>query len=126
MSEHQTSSPMNADPVGKIVLQGYDPVAFHTEGKAVKGNPMVSAEYDGYKYLFATEANRDDFQQASEKYVPAYGGFCAFGITLGVYFPVEIDTWEMIDGRVMLQFNQDIKEKFAEDKAKNLAIANEK
>ena len=48
---------VNADPHGKIALQGYDPVAFHTIG----GNPAISAEYRGYKYLFSSEANKAMF-----------------------------------------------------------------
>ena len=46
---------LNADPHGKIALQGYDPVAFHTAGKAVKGNPAILAENSGYKFAFSSE-----------------------------------------------------------------------
>ncbi|MBP1709750.1 MAG: hypothetical protein H6Q47_283 [Deltaproteobacteria bacterium] len=57
---------VNADPHGKIALQGYDPVAFHTIG----GNPAISAEYRGYKYLFSSEANKAMFFGGSGK-IPA-------------------------------------------------------
>ncbi|MBU1053999.1 MAG: YHS domain-containing protein [Proteobacteria bacterium] len=116
---------INADPHGKIALQGYDPVAFHSVGKAVKGNPAISAEYRGYKYLFSSDANKAIFEKEAEKYLPAYGGFCAFGVSLGVLFPVEIDTWEIVDGRLVLQYNLDIKQKFEEDKEGNLLKAND-
>lgn len=116
---------INADPHGKIALQGYDPVAFHSIGKAVKGNPAISAEYRGYKYLFSSEENKATFEKEAGKYLPAYGGFCAYGVSLGVLFPVEIDTWEIVDGRLVLQYNLDIKQKFEEDKEGNLLKANE-
>ncbi|MFH2044878.1 MAG: YHS domain-containing (seleno)protein [Pseudomonadota bacterium] len=116
---------INADPHGKIALQGYDPVAFHTVGKAVKGNPAISAEYRGYKYLFSSDANKATFEKEAEKYLPAYGGFCAYGVSLGVLFPVEIDTWEIVDGRLVLQYNLDIKQKFEEDKKGNFLKAND-
>ena len=116
---------INADPYGKIALQGYDPVAFHNAGQAVKANPYIATEYRDYKYLFSSEANKDLFVEDAEKYLPAYGGYCAYGVSLGVLFPVEIDTWEIIDDRLVLQYSSDIKQKFEEDKEENLRKANE-
>jgi YHS domain-containing protein len=115
---------INADPNGKIALQGYDPVAFHTVGKETKGNPAISAEYRGYKYLFSSEANKVAFEEEAVKYLPAYGGYCAYGAGLGILFPVEIDTWEIIDGLLVLQFSLDIKKKFGEHKEENIRKAN--
>jgi YHS domain-containing protein len=125
LKELKMKKVINADPHGKIAIQGYDPVAFHTIGKAVKGNPTILAEYGGLKYLFSSEENKATFLEDAEKYLPAYGGFCAFGISLGVFFPVEIDTWELIDGRLVLQFSLDVKKKFEEDKKENIRKANE-
>jgi YHS domain-containing protein len=114
---------INADPHSNIALQGYDPVAFHNIGKAVKGNPAISAEYRGYKYLFSSEANKAMFVEEAERYLPAYGGYCAYGVSLGVLFPVEIDTWEIIEGRLVLQYSLDVKQKFEEDKNENILKA---
>ena len=100
-------------------------MAFHTVGKAVKSNPAISAEYRGYKYLFSSEANKVTFEEGAEKYLPAYGGYCAYGVSLGVLFPVEIDTWEIIDGRLVLQYSLDIKNKFEEEKDENIRKAND-
>ncbi|APG24528.1 YHS domain-containing (seleno)protein [Syntrophotalea acetylenica] len=116
---------LNADPHGKIALQGYDPVAFHTAGKAVKGNPAILAENSGYKFAFSSEENRTAFEKQPEKYMPAFGGYCAFGVSIGVLFPVEIDTWEIIDGRLVLQYTNEVKQMFEENKAENLRKANE-
>lgn len=114
---------LNTDSLGKFALQGYDPVTFHTMGKAVKADPYIAAEYSGYKFLFASEENKSIFLKTPEKYLPAFGGYCAFGMSLGVYFPVEIDTWEIIDGQLVLNYSQDIKEKFHEDIEGNLKKA---
>ena len=116
---------INADPHSKIALQGHDPVAFHTVGKAMKGNPAILAEHRGYRYLFSSEANKATFEEQAEKYLPAYGGYCAYGVSLGVLFPVEIDTWEIIDGRLVLQYSQDVKKKFGEQRDENIRKANE-
>lgn len=114
---------INADPHGRIALQGYDPVAFHAAGKPVKGNPAILAEYDGYKFAFASEDNKAAFEKDADKFLPAYGGYCAFGVSIGVLFPVEIDTWEIIDGRLVLQYTAEVKQMFAEDKAENIRKA---
>ena len=57
--------------------------------------------------------------------MPAFGGYCAFGVSIGVLFPVEIDTWEIIDGRLVLQYTNEVKQMFEENKAENLRKANE-
>ena len=67
--------------------------------------------------------NRNTFAKDPEKYLPAYGGYCAYGVSIKKLFPVEIDTWEIVDGRLFLQYNQDVKRKFAQDKAANFTKA---
>ncbi len=114
---------VNADPHSKIALQGYDAVAFHTDGKATKGNPAIAAEYNGYKYFFANEENMALFEKQPETYLPAYGGYCAYGVSVGQLFPVEIDTWEIVDGRLVLQYSQDVKRNFAKHKKANFKKA---
>lgn len=114
---------VNADSHSTIALQAYDPVAFFTDHRPVKGSPFISAEHEGHTYLFASEEHKAEFLRQPDRYLPAYGGYCAFGVSIGKLFPVEIDTWEIIDGRLTLQFSQDIKRMFAEDKAGNLRKA---
>jgi len=116
---------LNADPHGKIALQGYDPVAFHNEKKAQKGNPYIATEHKGYKFLFTSEENKLSFEKDASSYLPAFGGYCAYGVSLGVLFPVETDTWEIIDGQLVLQYNGEIKNLFEENKEENLMKARE-
>ena len=116
---------INADPYSKIALEGYDPVAFHTVGRAIKGNPAFSIEYYSYKYLFSSEENKIIFEKEPEKYLPSYGGYCAYGVSLGILFPVDVSTWEIIDHHLVLQFSQDVKQKFSEQKEANIRQANE-
>jgi len=114
---------VNADAASKTGLQGYDPVAFFTDGKATKGSPLIAGEHKGVAYLFASEEHKAEFLKSPAKYLPAYGGYCAYGVSINRLFPVEIDTWEIVDGRLVLQYNQDIKHKFAEEKAANFKKA---
>ncbi len=116
---------VNADPHGKIALQGYDPVAFHAAGAPTKGDPFIQAGHQGYRYLFSSEENRATFERSPEQYLPAFGGYCAFGVGLGALVPVEIDTWELLEGRLVLQFSKGIKERFNGSRAENLLKAEE-
>jgi YHS domain-containing protein len=104
----------NDDGLG---LKGYDPVAFFTVGEPTLGKASLVAEHDGVTYRFATAAHRRAFQAAPEKYLPAYGGYCAYGVAKGALFDVSIDTWDIIDGRLMFNFDADIKEQFEADRA---------
>jgi YHS domain-containing protein len=115
----------NTDPISKIMLQGYDPVAFHTVGKATKGDPAISSSGTGYRFLFASQENMAAFEADPGKYIPAYGGYCAYGLSLGVLFPTEIETWEIVQGRLLLQFSPEVKQKFRDERANNLKKADE-
>lgn len=68
---------------GGVVLQGYDPVAYFTEGSAVKGEERYKATYKGGTYHFASEANQKLFKKNPAKYAPQYGGYCAMAVSMG-------------------------------------------
>src|SRR5258708_1597168 len=65
-----------------LAIQGYDPVAYFTDNKAVKGNPKVGSEYDGAKYLFANAEHKALFDANPAKYEPAYGGYCGYAASI--------------------------------------------
>jgi YHS domain-containing protein len=95
---------VNADAMG-LMIRGYDPVAYFTEGRPVPGNPDISVEYGGGKYLFSSTKNRDTFQADPDKYVPQYGGYCAFGVFEGKKFDVDPASWRIVDGKLYLNLN---------------------
>lgn len=74
-----TSTTMAFDQVNKtffgVAIKGYDTVAYHTEGHAVKGKSKYSLEWNDAKWHFASAENRDMFAANTEKYAPQYGGF---------------------------------------------------
>ena len=74
---------VNVDSKG-VILKGYDAVAFFKQGKPVKGNPAIESTYQGATYLFASTADKADFDKDPAKYAPQYGGFCAYGVANGV------------------------------------------
>jgi YHS domain-containing protein len=114
---------VNVSGASKIALSGYDPVAFFVDGKPVNGSPFISAEDLGATYLFASEEHRKLFSENPAKYTPQFGGFCAYGVALGKLFPVDINTWQLRDGKLYLNLNADILKKFNADFGGNLAKA---
>src|SRR3954465_5284783 len=61
----------------KLVLLGYDAVAYFTQGEAVKGDPAIKTDHLGVTYRFASEADKAEFMRDPAKYMPQFGGFCA-------------------------------------------------
>ncbi|MFD2255249.1 YHS domain-containing (seleno)protein [Luteolibacter algae] len=116
---------VNVSGASGIALNGYDPVAFFTEKKAVHGNPSISAKHEGATYLFASEADKKAFVAHPEKYVPQFGGYCAYGVAVGAVFPVDIETWQVRDGKLYLNLNPEILKEFNKDFAGNIAKAGE-
>ena len=104
-------------------MSGYDTVAFFTDAKPVNGSPFITAEYQGATYFFASEDHKKLFTANPEKYAPQCGGFCTYGVSLGKLFPVDISTWQVRNGKLYLNLNHDILNKFNADFDANVAKA---
>ena len=96
-------------------ISGYDPVAYFTQGKPVKGNGYNVADYQGVTYAFANEENKELFEANPEKYVPAYGGWCAYGVAVGKKFVSDPQAWKIVEGKLYLNLDKDIQRKWAKD-----------
>ena len=98
-------------------INGYDPVAYFTVGKPVKGQDGLSTEWMGAKWKFSSQANLDLFKSSPEKYAPQYGGYCAYGITQGALVKVEPEQFTVRDGKLYLNYDADIQAKWLKDPA---------
>ena len=114
---------VNVAGASGIALDGYDPVAFFTDGKPTHGDPAISSTYKGAKYLFASKEHKSQFEADPEKFVPQYGGFCAYGAALGALFPVDISTWQIRNGKLYLNLNPAIATEFNKNPEGNIAKA---
>ena len=103
---------------------GYDVVAYQTQDAAVKGTTSHFAYHDGQAYLFSSKENREIFEKNPEKYVPAYGGYCAMGIALGRKFPVDPEAFYVVDGTTYLNLNKTVQSKWLEAVSDNISKAN--
>jgi YHS domain-containing protein len=98
---------VNVDSKG-VILRGYDAVAFFKQRKPVKGNPGIESTYQGATYLFASTADKADFDKDPAKYAPQYGGFCAYGVVNGILSDIECnpDAFAVYKGKLYLCGNQ--------------------
>ena len=96
-------------------LQGYDPVAYFTDGQPVKGSKEFSTEYNGATFQFASAANRDAFLADPSAYAPQYGGYCAWAMADGKYAKGDAKHWKIVDGKLYLNYNSGIQKKWNAD-----------
>lgn len=96
-------------------ISGYDPVAYFTDGKPVKGSGYHVAEYDGVNYAFSSKEHQKIFEANPGKYVPAYGGWCAYGVAVGKKFVSDPEAWMIVKGKLYLNLDKDIQNKWAKD-----------
>lgn len=106
---------VNVSGASGVGLAGFDPVSFFERDAPLNGSPMIRADHAGATYLFATERSRETFLADPDRYVPQYGGFCAYGVSINVLLPVDITTAQVRNGKLYLNVNADILEKFNAD-----------
>ena len=106
-----------------LALHGYDPVAYFTEGHPVRGFDKLVHIHDGVAYRFSTEAHRAAFKKNPEKYLPQYGGFCAYGVSVGKKFDGDPRLWKIEDGKLYLNLNEEIYTTFLKDVDGNIEKA---
>ncbi len=92
----------NLPPGSRLGLQGYCPVAYFAVGKAVKGSPEYTEEYRGVTYQFVNADAAKEFRRNPAKYEPAFGGWCATGMMVEQKFPIDPDSFKIVDGRLFL------------------------
>lgn len=105
---------VNATITG-LALRGVDPVSYFTNGAPQDGDISITEVHNGATYRFTSEENRDLFKQNPEKYLPAYGGFCAFGTAMGVKVDGDPDLWKIVDGKLYLNLSESIQERWNKD-----------
>ena len=107
-------------------IRGYDPVAYFTVGAPTKGDFGITSTYDGTTYRFASEENKKMFEADPAKYLPQYGGFCAFGLANGVKVDADPELWTVADGRLFLNLAPPVQARFSEDVSGYVKTADEK
>ena len=98
-----------------LAIKGYDPVAYFNEQKAVEGKNDFFYDWSGVKWLFKSQANLDAFKMEPQKFAPQYGGFCAYGTSENHLSPTDPNAWTIVDGKLYLNYNKDVKGLWSKD-----------
>jgi len=111
---------INTGYFGGVAIMGYDPVAYFTQGQAVKGSPEFSYEFLGETWHFASAEHRDAFASDPVAYAPQYGGYCAGEVLLadvssGITSNIEPKAWRIIDGKLYLFYDAGYAEVFEQN-----------
>lgn len=104
-----------------LAASGYDPVAYFTESRAVKGDPALEIEWNGARWRFASAANRDRFQKEPAKYAPQFGGYCAWAVSQGYTASTDPQAWSVVDGKLYLNYSQGVRRDWEKDARGNIA-----
>jgi peroxiredoxin Q/BCP len=88
----------------KVALKGYDPVGYFSRQQALKGSKSVSAQHRGVTYYFASDENKQLFAASPQRYLPAYGGWCATAMAKGEKVEIDPASFKVTNGRLFLFF----------------------
>ncbi|MBH0204604.1 MAG: hypothetical protein HP498_02070 [Nitrospira sp.] len=98
-----------------VAIGGYDPVAYITEHKPVKGLPEFQSVHRGSTFQFASAAHRDAFAVEPDKYAPQYGGYCAYGIAKGYKAKIDPAAFSVIHDMLYLNFSDGVRTQWLSD-----------
>lgn len=99
---------------------GYDVVAYQAEGAARAGEAAIAASHDGISYRFASAANRDAFLAAPSKYLPQFGGYCAWAVANGYTAHADPEAWSVVEGKLYLNYSKSVRTRWARDTRANI------
>jgi YHS domain-containing protein len=116
---------INIDGSG-LANGGYDVVNYHTDNKAARGNEKFTEWFHGAKYYFTSKEHQEMFRHEPKKYLPQYGGFCAYAMSLGKVRPVNPEIFSIENGRLMLQHTEQAYQLFKKATDENIIKADDK
>ena len=105
-------------------IGGYDPVSYFTDSKAIRGTKKYTHQWAGKTWSFRSLDNRDEFASMPDKYAPAYGGFCAYGVAQGYTVKIDPRAFSVENGKLYLNYSKGIKKRFDTDRSGFITKAN--
>ena len=98
----QDKESREANVASHLAIEGYDPVAYLDERKAIPGDKKFESSFIGIVYRFASAASRDKFNVDPTRYLPAYGGWCATAMAKGDKVEIDPKNFKVTNGRLFL------------------------
>ena len=107
-----------------LAIGGYDLVSYHQSNGPKVGNGHQLANYEGNTYAFVNAENKAKFEANPAKYVPEFGGYCAYGASLGKKFYGDPLASTIVDGKLYLNLDNKVKSIWVKDRTANIVAAN--
>nr|WP_228481449.1 YHS domain-containing (seleno)protein [Vibrio fluminensis] len=111
--------PVYSDFFGKAI-KGYDPVAYFSDAKPVKGSSDHRYDWNGATWYFSSNANLNMFIQDPQKFAPQYGGYCAWAVSEGYTASIDPEAWYIHDDKLYLNYSQSVQRTWQKDVTGNI------
>lgn len=121
-SQAQNSTEYNVEK--GLALQGYDPVAYFENSKAIQGEKEISVNHNGVIYQFSSEKNKTLFLNNPTQYEPQFGGYCAYGMSNGYKAAIQPKAFTIVNNKLYLNYNLKVKEMWLKEQATRIEQAN--
>ncbi len=109
-----------------IALDGYDVLELNLRQRLQKGQEAFSTEWEGVIWRFHSESNLKRFKENPTVYAPAYGGYCAYGVSLGYKAPPDFRAFSVIEGRLFFNFSRYIQAHWMAQHERRIEVADER
>ena len=106
-----------------VAINGYDPVAYFTDGQPVVGTKSHALKWMGAVWLFSSQENMATFEADPHEFAPQYGGYCAWAVSQGYTAPTDPKAWHIEDGKLYLNYNADVQTNWLKDIPGHIASA---
>ena len=106
-----------------VAVGGYDPVAYFKDGAPKDGSNTFTTEWQGATWRFSSADNLAAFQQTPQSFAPQYGGYCAYAVSKGATAKGEPLAWTIADGKLYLNYSEDVRSLWRQDIPGNIAKA---
>ena len=106
-----------------VAVGGYDPVAYFKDGAPKDGSNTFTTEWQGATWRFSSADNLLAFQQTPQSFAPQYGGYCAYAVSKGATAKGEPLAWTIADGKLYLNYSEDVRSLWRQDIPGNIAKA---
>lgn len=98
-----------------IAIDGYDPVAYFTDQKPVKGSPEFRADYQESTFQFVSAAHQNAFVANPNKFAPQYGGYCAYGMAKGYKATIDPAAFTVVSDKLYLNYSEAVRSQWLSD-----------
>lgn len=126
ISAQSAEPPINVLDGDRLAIHGYDPVAYFVDGGPRRGRADLVVEHEGAIWRFASDANRKRFIENPARYTPAFGGYCAYGVAQGSLVKIDPEAWTILNDRLYLNYDLDIRDEWLKDVSGYLKTADTK